>query len=136
MNLNFRLHSIIKFELMGFAEPVYKIGKVKNVNATEVVIIPQMKVYRKVQDSSFPKLDLYCTADDDCDVHIRRSLISAWEYAKATDPEIHKHISENYVSSLYFPQKNFSEYTFNHYDYRTGFYKGDGNSCAYIAEES
>lgn len=137
MNLNFNFNSIIKFELMGFAEPIYKIGKVTNVDSTEVAIIPQLKVYRNVHGSIHGRLDQYCTADDDCVVHIRRSLIASWCYAKATDIEIRKFISESDVQFSIQntgSTKKFEDYTFNEYNRVTGFHKGNGRSCALIKE--
>ena len=138
MRLNFKIGAIVKFELYGFGEPVYKVGKVTNVTPGEVTILPQLKVYRKNENSSFEKLDLFCTADDDCAVHIRRKLISSWSYVKAIDCAIEKSISErtdvrrNWMD-LPNP-KRFGDYTFNEYDQRTGFCKGNGFSCFEIEE--
>ena len=52
MRLNFKIGAIVKFELYGFGEPVYKVGKVTNVTPGEVTILPQLKVYRKNENSS------------------------------------------------------------------------------------
>ena len=137
MNLNFNLRSIIKFELMGFPNPVYRLGKVIDVNSTEVVIIPQLKVYRKVKNFTYEDIDPYCSADDDCIIHIRRKLIFSWQYARATDLIITDYISESHTAisgEIAGITKNFNDYKFNFYDHETGLCKGDGSNCSYIKE--
>ena len=136
MNLNFNIGSIVKFELSGFSEPIVKIGKVIDVNSTEVVIIPQLHVYRLNKSYGNDVLDMYCTADDDYIIHIRRSLIATWTYAKANDIEIREFISESDVHSVLTvePTKRFNDYNINQYDHETGFHKGDGRNCSLIKE--
>lgn len=72
MNFDFNIGAIVKLGILGTAKPLYQIGKVIEVSPTEVVIIPQLHVYRKRE------LDEYCTADAFSEViHIRRQLIAS-----------------------------------------------------------
>lgn len=137
MNFNFNIGAIVKLGILGSANPIYRIGKVIEVTPTEVVIIPQLHVYRK-SDSSYPCLDEYCTADALSEViHIRRQLIASWTYSKATDIIIKESISDDNSSfSNLLSSKSFSEYTLNSYDKDTSLCKGDGANCCDIAEST
>jgi hypothetical protein len=129
MNFDFNIGAIVKLGILGTAEPIYRIGKVIEVTPTEVVIIPQLHVYRKRE------LDKYCTADAFSEViHIRRQLIASWTYSKATDIIIKKSISDD--NFYFWSPKSFSEYTLNSYDNETGLCKGNGTNCRNIAEST
>lgn len=130
MNFDFNIGAIVKLGILGTAKPLYQIGKVIEVSPTEVVIIPQLHVYRKRE------LDEYCTADAFSEViHIRRQLIASWTYSKATDIIIKESISDDDNFSFW-SSKPFSEYTLNSYDNETRLCKGDGNNCRNIAEST
>ena len=64
MNFDFNIGAIVKLGILGTAKPIYRIGKVIEVTPTEVVIIPQLHVYRKKSDDYSAHLDEYCTADE------------------------------------------------------------------------
>lgn len=132
MNFDFNIGAIVKLGILGTAKPLYQIGKVIEVTPTEVVIIPQLHVYRKRE------LDKYCTADALHEVlHIRRQLIAYWTYAKAYDTTITDFISEaNYSSLANISSKSFSDYTLNLYDKNTGICKGEGANCRNIVEST
>lgn len=130
MNFDFNIGAIVKLGILGTAKPLYQIGKVIEVSPTEVVIIPQLHVYRKRE------LDEYCTADAFSEViHIRRQLIASWTYSKATDIIIKESISDDDNFSFW-SSKPFSEYTLNSYDNETRLCKGDGTNCRNIAEST
>lgn len=139
MNFDFNIGSIVKFGLFGFATPIYQVGKVINVTPTEIVIIPQLKVYKKSASSyslRYAPLNEYCTADDLSEViHIRRQLIISWTYSKANDEAIKESISEDdsSIKSL-MSHKCFSDYTINMYDEKTSICKGNGPNCNNIDE--
>jgi len=129
MNFDFNIGAIVKLGILGTAKPIYQIGKVIEVTPTEVVIIPQLHVYRKRE------LDKYCTADAFSEViHIRRQLIASWTYSKATDIIIKEYISDD--NFYFWSPKSFSEYTLNSYDNETGLCKGDGTNCRNIEEST
>lgn len=132
MNFDFNIGAIVKLGILGTAKPLYQIGKVIEVSPTEVVIIPQLHVYRKRE------LDEYCTADAFSEViHIRRQLIASWTYAKAYDTTITDFISEaDYSSLANISSKSFSDYTLNLYDKNTGLCKGNGTNCRNIEEST
>lgn len=130
MNFDFNIGAIVKLGILGTAKPLYQIGKVIEVTPTEVVIIPQLHVYRKRE------LDKYCTADAFSEViHIRRQLIASWTYSKATDIIIKESISDDDNFSFW-SSKPFSEYTLNSYDNETRLCKGDGTNCRNIEEST
>ena len=130
MNFDFNIGAIVKLGILGTAKPLYQIGKVIEVSPTEVVIIPQLHVYRKRE------LDEYCTADAFSEViHIRRQLIASWTYSKATDIIIKESISDDDNFSFW-SSKPFSDYTLNLYDKNTGLCKGNGTNCRNIAEST
>lgn len=140
MNFNFNIGSIVKFGLLGFAAPIYQVGKVSKVTPNEIVIIPQLKVYQKSASgvsSRYAHLNEYCTADDLSEViHIRRQLIISWTYSKATDEAIKESISEDDCSIRnLMSNKHFSDYTLNMYNKETGICKGKGTNC-YTIDES
>ena len=58
MNFDFNIGAIVKLGILGTAEPIYRIGKVIEVTPTEVVIIPQLHVYRKKSDDYSAHLDI------------------------------------------------------------------------------
>lgn len=135
MNFDFNIGAIVKLGILGTAKPIYRIGKVIEVTPTEVVIIPQLHVYRKKSDDYSAHLDEYCTADAFSEViHIRRQLIASWTYSKATDIIIKESISDDNFS--FFSSKSFSEYTLNSYDNETGLCKGNGTNCRNIEEST
>lgn len=130
MNFDFNIGAIVKLGILGTAKPLYQIGKVIEVSPTEVVIIPQLHVYRKRE------LDEYCTADAFSEViHIRRQLIASWTYSKATDIIIKESISDDDNFSFW-SSKPFSEYTLNSYDNETRLCKGNGTNCRNIEEST
>lgn len=130
MNFDFNIGAIVKLGILGTAKPLYQIGKVIEVSPTEVVIIPQLHVYRKRE------LDEYCTADAFSEViHIRRQLIASWTYSKATDIIIKESISDDDNFSFW-SSKPFSDYTLNLYDKNTGLCKGNGTNCRNIEEST
>lgn len=138
MNFDFNIGAIVKLGILGTAEPIYRIGKVIEVTPTEVVIIPQLHVYRKKSDDYSAHLDEYCTADVLSEViHIRRQLIACWTYSKAYDTTITDFISEaDYSSLANISSKSFSDYTLNLYDKNTGLCKGNGTNCRNIEEST
>ena len=136
MNFDFNIGAIVKLGILGTAEPIYRIGKVIEVTPTEVVIIPQLHVYRKKSDDYSAHLDEYCTADVLSEViHIRRQLIACWTYSKATDIIIKESISDDDNFSFW-SSKPFSDYTLNLYDKNTGICKGEGANCRNIVEST
>ena len=123
MNFDFNIGAIVKLGIFGFATPLYKLGKVIEVTPTEVVIVPQLNVYRE-SDNGPSSLDEYCTADALHEVlHIRRQLIAYWTQA-------------NYSSLANISSKSFSDYTLNLYDKNTGICKGEGANCCNIVEST
>ena len=70
MKLRVKKGAVIKVELMGMSQPIYKIGKVDRHFYDEIVLIEQGKQGMSQKET----VDLQ-------ELHINRELIASWEYA-------------------------------------------------------
>ena len=137
MELNFKIGAIIRFELMGCATPVVKLGKVISMTPSFVTIFPQVHVHRKddevVKDwmvllnPESAELDKNCTADNNIPVHIRRNLIMSWRYASPNDDSI----THDLVDIIEYQP---GDHCIN--QYKNGICYGDGADCSTIKEEN
>ena len=108
MKLRVKKGAVIKVELMGMSQPIYKIGKVDQVFDDELVLIEQGK-HGASQNETV----------DAQKVHINKELIYSWEHANIS---LIKDVNP-YRDSLLDDSGNNSKYT--QYNSK-GFCFGDG----------
>ena len=136
MQLNFTLNSIIKFTLYGCGSPIVYVGKVIDITSTTITILPQLTVsggntWETVSKIGDTFINPSCTADSKQPIHLNRSQILAWSYARPTDVAS----SENLILYLNDPiNKRLAPYTINQYDDKCLFI-GDGPDCSCIEEK-
>lgn len=84
MKLRFKKGAVVRFELIGTGEPIYKVGKVENVFDDEVVLVEQIGIEKDNFEFGTHNYDQTRCVDGKKS-HINRALIASWEYAnKAT----------------------------------------------------
>lgn len=85
MKLRFKKGAVVRFELIGTADPIYKVGKVENVFDDEVVLVEQIGIEKEEKSDEFFGLPTSTYDQTRCidgkKSHINRALIASWEYA-------------------------------------------------------
>ena len=126
MKLRLKKGAVVKVELIGAGEPIFKMGKVENVFDDEVVLVEQIAIERKSN-----KFDLLLNSEydktktiDGKKSHINRALIASWEYASITT-----------VSKMPIPKPDLSKATYTYYD-SDGYCYGDGIDFSNIPDSS
>ena len=129
MKLRLKQGAVVRFELIGSGEPIYKIGKVDGVYEDEVVLIEQMPVTVEDDDNIMSLMCLKYHSSKTVDwkeIHINRALISSWEYVK---------IDETYIVPLYEVPPVPENCTFTEYD-ESGYCFGSGEDFSDVPDES
>lgn len=131
MLLKFNEGAIVRFCILGFSEPTFIVGKVKEVTPDTVEVCPQLQVYRN------GKLDYSCSADSNYNVSVRRNLIQNWRFAQIKHLHNCGHISDcpNPSFGAVRNDKPFESFTLNYYD-ENNICKGNGPYLGNILEAS
>lgn len=130
MKLRFKKGAVVRFELIGTGEPIYKVGKVENVFDDEVVLVEQISIKKeeeKKSDDIFGFLDSSYDKTRSVDgkkSHINRALIASWEYANRAIA------AKNVVE-----QPDLTKATFTYYD-ENGYCFGNGVDFSNIPDSS
>lgn len=127
MKLRFKKGAVVRFELIGTGEPIYKVGKVENVFDDEVVIVEQISIEIDSDRSEFP-FESYVYDKTRCvdgkKSHINRAFIASWEYANRDTAARSQYI-----------KPDLSNATFTYYD-ENGYCYGNGIDFSNIPDSS
>lgn len=126
MKLRLKKGAVVKVELIGAGEPIFKMGKVENVFDDEIVLVEQIAIESESNELDFwfdYKYDKTKTIDGK-KFHVNRALIASWEYASITT-----------VSKTPIPKPDLSKATYTYYD-SDGYCYGDGIDFSDIPDSS
>ena len=125
MKLRLKKGAVVKLELIGTGEPIFKVGKVDNVLDDEVVLIEQISIKLEEENGECTFMNYLYDPKRTVDgktSHINRALIASWEYA-----------SRNTAARSSYENPDLSNATFTYYD-ENGYCYGDGMDFSNITE--